>query len=42
VEKCLRLVPKNIVRGRYLSEIEFRQPYNYMLFNSNKLKPFIQ
>ena len=28
-----RPVPKNDVRERYLFEIEFRQTYNYVLFN---------
>jgi len=35
-------VSKNIVRGRYLPEIEFRQANNYVLFNCNKLRPFTQ
>jgi hypothetical protein len=26
-------VPKNIVRKRYLTDIEFRQSHNYVLFN---------
>ena len=26
--------PKNVVRGRYLSEIEFRQAHNYVLISS--------
>jgi hypothetical protein len=34
--------PKNIVRGRYLSEIKFRQAHNYVLFNCDELRPFIQ
>ena len=33
---------KNAVRGRYLSEIEFRQTHNYVLFNCNELRPFIK
>jgi hypothetical protein len=37
-----RLTPKNVVRGRYLSEIEFKQAHNYVLFNFDKLRPFIQ
>jgi hypothetical protein len=35
-----RPAPKNIVKGRYLVEIEFRQVHNYVLFNYDKLKPF--
>jgi hypothetical protein len=34
--------PKNVVRGRYLSEIEFRQAHNYVLFNCDELRPFIK
>jgi hypothetical protein len=34
--------PKNAVKGRYLSEIEFRQAHNYVLFNCDKLRPFIK
>jgi hypothetical protein len=34
--------PKNAVRGRYLSEIEFKQAHNYVLFNCDKLRPFIK
>jgi len=37
-----RPTPKNAVRGRYLSEIEFRQTHNYVLFNCDELRPFIQ
>jgi hypothetical protein len=37
-----RPISKNIIRGRYLSEIEFKQTHNYVLFNCNELKPFIQ
>jgi hypothetical protein len=37
-----RPTPKNVVRGRYLSEIEFRQAHNYVLFNCNELRPFIK
>ena len=33
--------PKNVVRGTYLSEIEFKQAHNYVLFNYNELRPFI-
>jgi hypothetical protein len=33
---------KNAVRERYLSEIEFRQAHNYVLFNYDELRPFIQ
>jgi len=34
--------PKNVVRGRYLFEIEFRQAHNYVLFNCDELRPFIK
>jgi len=34
--------PKNAVRRRYLSEIEFRQAHNYVLFNCDELRPFIK
>jgi hypothetical protein len=37
-----RPTPKNTVRGRYLSEIEFRQAHNYVLFNCDELRPFIK
>ena len=37
-----RPTPKNAVRGRYLSEIEFKQADNYVLFNYDELRPFIQ
>jgi hypothetical protein len=37
-----RPTPKNTVRGRYLSEIEFKQAHNYVLFNCDELRPFIQ
>jgi hypothetical protein len=37
-----RPIPKNAVRGRYLSEIEFRQAHNYILFNCDELRPFIK
>jgi len=33
---------KNVVRGRYLSEIEFKQAHNYVLFNCDKLRLFIR
>ena len=33
---------KNSIRGRYLSEIEFKQTHNYVLFNYDELRPFIQ
>jgi hypothetical protein len=33
---------KNAVRGRYLSKIEFKQAHNYVLFNCDELRPFIQ
>jgi len=33
---------KNVIRGRYLSEIEFRQAHNYALFNYDELRPFIK
>jgi hypothetical protein len=38
----IRPTPKNAVRRRYLSEIEFRQAHNYVLFNCDELRPFIQ
>jgi hypothetical protein len=37
-----RSTPKNVVRKRYLSKIEFRQAHNYVLFNCDELRPFIQ
>jgi hypothetical protein len=37
-----RPTPKNAVRGRYLLEIEFKQAHNYVLFNNDELRPFIQ
>ena len=37
-----RPTPKNVVRGRYLLEIEFKQAHNYVLFNCDELKPFIE
>jgi hypothetical protein len=37
-----RPTPKNAIRGRYLSEIEFKQAHNYVLFNCDELRPFIQ
>jgi hypothetical protein len=37
-----RPTPKNSLRGRYLSEIEFRQTHNYVLFNCDELRPFIK
>jgi len=37
-----RPTPKNVVRGRYLSEIEFKQARNYVLFNCDELGHFIQ
>jgi len=36
-----RPTPKNAVKGRYLSKIEFRQAHNYVLFNCDELRPFI-
>jgi hypothetical protein len=36
-----RPVAKNAIRGRYLSEIEFRQVYKYVLFNYDELRPSI-
>jgi len=35
------LGPINVVRGRYLSEIEFKQAHNYVLFTCDELRPFI-
>jgi hypothetical protein len=37
-----RPTPKNAVRGKYLSEIEFRQAHNYIIFNCDELRPFIK
>jgi hypothetical protein len=37
-----RPIPKNVVRGRYLSKIEFREAHNYILFNCDELRPFIK
>ena len=37
-----RPTPKNAVRGRSLSEIEFKQAHNYVLFKCDELRPFIQ
>jgi len=37
-----RPTPKNVARGRYLSEIKFRQAHNYVLFNRDELRPFIK
>jgi hypothetical protein len=37
-----RPTPKNVVMRRYLSEIEFRQAHNYVLFNCDKLRPLIK
>ena len=34
--------PKNVVKGRYLLEIEFKQAHNYVLFNCDESRPFIQ
>jgi len=34
--------PKNVVRGRYLSELEFKQAHSYVLFICDELRPFIQ
>jgi hypothetical protein len=36
------LVPKNIVRERYLTKFQFRHAHNYVLFNYDELRPFIQ
>jgi len=35
-----RPAPKNVVKGRYLVEIELRQVHNYFLFNYDELRPF--
>ena len=35
-----RPTPKNAIGGRYLSEIEFRQTHNYVLFNCDEPRPF--
>ena len=37
-----RPTAKNVVRGRYLSKIKFKQAHNYPLFNCDELRPFIQ
>jgi hypothetical protein len=37
-----RPTPINAMRERYLSEIEFRQAHNYVLFNCDELRPFIK
>jgi hypothetical protein len=37
-----RPTPKNVIRGRYLFEIEFKQAHNYVLFNCDELRPFIK
>ena len=37
-----RPTPKNAIRGRYLSKIEFKQAHNYVIFNCDELRPFIQ
>jgi hypothetical protein len=37
-----RPTPKNAVRVRYLSKIKFKQAHNYVLFNYDELRPFIQ
>jgi hypothetical protein len=37
-----RPTPKNVVRGKYLTEIKFRQAHNYVLFNCDELRPFIK
>jgi hypothetical protein len=37
-----RPAPKNAMKGRYLFEIKFKQAHNYLLFNYDKLRPFIQ
>jgi hypothetical protein len=35
-------IPKKAVRKRYFSEIEFKQAYNYVQFNCDELRCFIQ
>jgi hypothetical protein len=37
-----RPTPKNVMRGRYLFEIEFKQAHNYVPFNCDELRPFIK
>jgi hypothetical protein len=37
-----RPTSKNIMRGRYLFEIEFIEAHNYILFNCDELRPFIK
>jgi len=34
-------IPKNVIRGRCLIKIEFKQAYNYVLFNYDEMRPFI-
>jgi len=36
------LLSKKPMRRRYLLDIEFRQAHNYMLFNCDALRPFVQ
>ena len=36
-----QLIPKNIAGRSCLSETKFRQVYNYMFFNHDELRPFI-
>jgi len=37
-----RPILKNAIRGRYLSEIKFKQANKYVLFNCHELRYFIQ
>jgi len=37
-----RPTPKNAMRGRYSSGIEFRQAHKYVLFNCDELRLFIK
>lgn len=34
-------IPKNVVKRRYFLETEFKQAYNYVVFNCDELRPFI-
>jgi hypothetical protein len=36
-----RPILKIVVRGRYLSEIEFKQSHNYVIYYYDELRPFI-
>jgi hypothetical protein len=36
------LLSKNVVSIRYLTDIKFRQAYNYVIFNCDKMRHFIK